>query len=103
MGLALFFLDYMLYAVIPTSILFWRELINQHNIIYNGNGYKLLEREPPLGDRLALFAFLARGERTGRSVITPQVVLFLHFVDAHNPVVGSKCLLCKTACTIVSA
>ena len=57
--------------------------------------YSLLKRKPPLGDRFALFAFLARSECACRSVIPPQVVLVLHFVDAHNPVLGGECLLCK--------
>ena len=108
MGLAFPFFSFpfrprMLYAMIPTiltcSIRFLRDigrkLINPHNIMYNGDGCRLLKRKPPLGDRLALFAFLARGECTCRSVISPQVVLFLHFIDAHNPIFGGECFLCK--------
>ena len=63
--------------------------------MYNANGYRLLERKPPFGHRFTLSAFLACGERASRSVIPSQIVLSLHLEDAHNPVFGSECLLCK--------
>ena len=95
----------MLYAVIPCSIQFLKDiggqLINPYNIMYTDSGYKLLNRKPPFGDRLALFAFLARGECAGRSVISSQIVLLLHFINAHNPVFSGECLLCKP-CTMMS-
>ena len=69
-------------------------MIKPYNIMYTNSGYKLLNRKPPFGDRLTLFAFLARGECAGRSVISSQIILWLHFVDAHNPVFGGERLLC---------
>ena len=98
-----FFFPYQTTHVVCSDSLFnpvlegyWGHLINPYNIMYTNSGYKLLNRKPPFGDRLALFAFLACGECASRSVIPSQIVLSLHFVDAHNPIFGGECLLCKT-------